>query len=85
MCCTLRRPYFLRGLTPNVSLANVYGRIKKWVAHELGISPSDAAELMLQVTGTDKRPDPDTNIGALAKAPAKALSFGLVSSPCING
>jgi len=85
LCCTLRRPYFLRGLTPNVSLANVYGRIKKWVAHELGISPSDAAELMLQVTGTDKRPDPDTNIGALAKAPAKALSFDLVPSPCING
>jgi hypothetical protein len=72
-------------LTPNVSLANVYGRIKKWVAHELGISPSDAAELMLQVTGTDKRPDPDTNIGALAKASAKALSFDLVPSPCING
>lgn len=61
------------------------GRVKKWAANELGVSPSDAAELMLQVTGTDKRPDPDTHIGALVKAPAKALSFDLVPSPRVNG
>lgn len=61
------------------------GRVKKWASHELGISPSDAAELMLQITGTDKRPDPDTHIGALVKAPAKALSFDLVPSPRVNG
>jgi hypothetical protein len=54
-------------------------------AHGLGISPPDAAELMIQVTGTDKRPDPDTNVGALAKVPAKALSFDLVPSPRVNG
>ena len=32
------------------------GRVKRWATHELGVAPSDAAELMLQVSGTDKRP-----------------------------
>jgi hypothetical protein len=61
------------------------GRVKKWATHELGISASDAAELMLQVTGTDNRPDSDVHIGTLVKAPANSLSFDLVPSPRVNG
>ena len=60
-------------------------RVKKWATHDLGISVSDAAELMLQVTGTDNRPDADTHIGTLVKGPGKALSFDLVPSPRVNG
>ena len=61
------------------------GRVKRWSTHELGITPSDAAELMLQISGTETRPDPDVHIGSLVKTPARAISFDLVPSPRING
>ncbi len=61
------------------------GRIKKWAAKELGIAPSDAAELMLQISGTNNRPDNDIHLGALVKAPAKSICFDLVPSPRVNG
>jgi hypothetical protein len=60
-------------------------RVKRWAAQEFGISASDAAELMLQVAGTDKRPDVDTHIGALVKFPDKATCFDLVPSTRVNG
>jgi hypothetical protein len=65
--------------------SSTVARVKRWATQELGISPSDAAELMLQVTGTDNRPDPDTHIGSLVKAPVKQLSFDMVPSPRVNG
>jgi hypothetical protein len=61
------------------------GRVKNWSTHELGIAPSDASELMLQVSGTDNRPDPDVHIGALVTFPQHRLTFDLVPSPRING
>jgi hypothetical protein len=61
------------------------GRVKKWSSHELGISASDAAELMLQISGTDTRPDTDIHIGALVKSPTCAICFDLVPSPRVNG
>jgi hypothetical protein len=70
-----------RTFRPSTTVA----RVKRWACHELGISASDAAELMLQITGTDIRPDADTHIGTLVKAPTKALSFDLVPSPRVNG
>jgi len=60
-------------------------RVKRWSTQELGIGASDAAELMLQITGTDVRPDVDTHIGSLVEAPTRALSFDLVPSPRVNG
>jgi hypothetical protein len=60
-------------------------RVKQWAAHEFAISASDAAELMLQVTGTDVRPDLDTHIGALVKSPERAIAFDLVPAPRVNG
>jgi len=70
-----------RTFRPSATIA----RIKTWATKELGITASDAAELMLQITGTDKRPDADVHVGALVKAPAKAISFDLVPSPRVNG
>jgi len=61
------------------------GRVKKWAAHELGVAPSDAAELMLQIKGTDNRPDTDVHIGTLIKAPEHTIEFDLVPSPRVNG
>lgn len=61
------------------------GRVKKWATRELGVAPSDAAELMLQIRGTDNRPDADIHIGMLVKAPEHTLEFDLVPSPRVNG
>lgn len=61
------------------------GRTKKWATQELGIAPSDAAELMLQIKGTDSRPDADIHIGTLVKSPQHTLEFDLVPSPRVNG
>ena len=71
----------MRTLRPSATV----GRVKKWAAGELGISASDAADMALQLSGTDNRPDPDVHIGTLAVAPVKALSFDLVPSPRVNG
>ena len=66
---------------PNATMA----RVKRWATHAFGISPSDAAELMLQVSGTDIRPDPDVHLGSLVKAPQHTLCFDLVPAPRVNG
>lgn len=60
-------------------------RVKRWATQEFGIAPSDAAELMLQISGTEQRPDPDTHIGALVKFPNKSLCLDLVPSTRVNG
>ncbi len=60
-------------------------RVKRWSVRELGISPSDAKELMLQISGTETRPDEDVHIGSLVVSPASAITFDLVPSPRING
>jgi len=60
-------------------------RVKGWAVRELGIAASDAAELMLQVSGTAQRPDPDTHIGALVKFPNRTLCLDLVPSTRVNG
>ena len=56
-----------------------------WATHELGIKPSDASELMLQISGTDTRPDADIHIGSLVRKPTRVLTFDLVPSPRVNG
>ena len=61
------------------------GRVKRWSTNELGIAPSDAAELMLQISGTNTRPDDDVHVGSLVQSPARAISFDLVPSPRVNG
>jgi len=70
-----------RAFRPSASV----GRVKNWSTHEMGIAPSDASELMLQVSGTDSRPDADIHIGALVHSSARVLVFDLVPSPRVNG
>jgi hypothetical protein len=60
-------------------------RVKHWAVREFKISHSDAAELMLQIAGTDQRPDADTHIGALVIYPQKSLCLDLVPSARVNG
>jgi hypothetical protein len=61
------------------------GRVKRWATQELSIAPTDATEMMLQVHGTDNRPDADTHIGTLVEAPQHRVVFDLVPSPRVNG
>ena len=65
--------------------SSTIARVKRWASQELGISPSDAADLALQISGTDQRPDVDVHIGSLVKHPCKTLAFDLVPSPRVNG
>lgn len=70
-----------RTFRPNATIA----RVKRWAAHAFNISASDAAELMLQIAGTDTRPDPDVHLGSLVKAPRDSVCFDLVPAPRVNG
>lgn len=65
--------------------ATTIARVKRWATHELGVNPSDAAELMLQISGTDIRPDADVHLGSLVVAPQRNITFDLVPSPRVNG
>ena len=60
-------------------------RVKRWSTHELGLSQCDAAELMLQIAGSDIRPDTDVHIGSLVKAPSHSITYDFVPAPRVNG
>ena len=70
-----------RTFRPSATIA----RIKRWAGKDFGILPSDAAELMLQISGSDTRPDLDVHVGSLVKKPAHAICFDLVPAPRVNG
>ena len=70
-----------RTFRPSATIA----RIKRWAAQELNIAPSDALELMMQIHGTELRPDGDVHVGSLVKHPAHHIAFDLVPSPRVNG
>lgn len=70
-----------RTFRPSATIA----RIKNWATQELGVAPPDAAELMLQICGTDTRPDSDIHIGSLVHSPSRSIAFDLVPSPRVNG
>ena len=61
------------------------GAVKIWAAKEFGIPREDAAELVLQLTGTQDQPDVDVHIGTLAACPACAVAFDLVPNQRIQG
>jgi hypothetical protein len=75
------RPEQHHTFRPNATIA----RVKRWAAHAFDITPSDAAELMLQIAGTDTRPDGDVHLGSLVKAPQHQVCFDLVPAPRVNG
>ena len=58
--------------------------VKRWFVHHLKMSSVDAAEHVLQVSGTTERPDPDVQIGSLVHG-ACALAFTLVPTKRIEG
>ena len=61
------------------------GAVKRWAAAKLGIPKEDAAELILQIAGTQEQPDVDVHIGTLAACPSCSIAFDLVPTPRIQG
>ena len=62
------------------------GSVKKWAAiRAFGMTPDDAAEHVLQLSGTTDRPEPDTHIGSLVTCPHCRLEFDLVPLKRVEG
>jgi hypothetical protein len=54
-------------------------RVKRWAAEKkFGMSPEEAGEHVLQLTGSDVRPDPNTHIGTLVTTHRCEVNFDLV-------
>ena len=67
---------------PGTSVA----RAKHWAAErKFGMSPGDAGEHTLQISGTQERPAPGVHLGALASSPACSTAFDLVPCERMNG
>ena len=61
-------------------------RVKRWAAErEFGMSPDEAGEHVLQITGTDDRPEPGRHLGTLVAYPDCHISFDLVPDERIQG
>lgn len=58
--------------------------VKRWFVEKLEMSEVDASEHVLQITGTTDRPDPDVQIGALARGCCD-VSFTLVPVKRVEG
>jgi hypothetical protein len=61
------------------------GRIRRWAVNKLGISPSDANELVLQVAGTNIQPSRDQHVGNFVEHGTCNVTFDLVRSYTVNG
>jgi hypothetical protein len=73
----------VRNFGPGTTVA----RVKDWAVstHVFNLTPVDAAEHVLQITGTQDRPDEDVHIGTLVHAPHCVLAFDLVAKVRVEG
>ena len=60
-------------------------RVKAWAADKLGMSPEDATEHVLQISGTHTRPSPGAHLGSLVSCPHCQAKFDLVPEERVNG
>jgi len=66
--------------------AKTVGAVKNWAAiKKLGMTPAEAGEHLLQISGTQDRPAAGTHIGALTRAPVCSVKFDLVPDERVNG
>lgn len=61
------------------------GRIRRWSLNKLGINPSDANELVLQVAGTSVQPTRDQHVGNFVEHGTCSVTLDLVRSYTVNG
>lgn len=70
------------GFPPSTTVA----RVKKWAAEkQFGMTPEEAGEHVLQISGTQDRPAPSVHIGSLTGCPACLVAFDLVPDERVNG
>lgn len=62
-------------------------RVKQWAVGKQGfdLSSVDAAEHVLQITGTQERPDEDVHVGTLVQPKRCAVEFDLVAKVRVEG
>jgi hypothetical protein len=61
------------------------GKVKTWAGREFHLSEADAAEHVLQVTGTTAQPTEDVHIGSLVQSSHCSLGFDLIPKQRIQG
>ena len=68
------------------SPATTVADVKKFAAiREFGMKPADAAEHVLQFSGSAERPEPETHVGALVSCPDCRIAFDLVPHKRVEG
>jgi hypothetical protein len=71
-----------RRFSPSATIA----RVHHWAARRaFGMTPRDAAEHVLEVQGSTKRPDRDIHIGTLAAKDSCGVAFDLVPRKRVEG
>lgn len=65
--------------------AATVGRVKRWFVKEIGMTPVDASEHVLQITGTSRRPDEDVPIGTLVTRGTCSVAFTFVPRKRVEG
>jgi hypothetical protein len=70
------------GFAPGITVA----RVKHWAAErKFGMTPAEASEHVLQISGTHDRPAPSTHLGAISHCKHCRLAFDLVPDERVNG
>lgn len=67
------------------SPAQTVEKVKQWADHAFHLSEMDAADHVLQVTGTTNQPAEDTHVGTLVHPPHCSISFDLVPKSRVQG
>ncbi|RUX23022.1 hypothetical protein EOA27_01785 [Mesorhizobium sp. M2A.F.Ca.ET.037.01.1.1] len=61
-------------------------KVKKWAAiKQFHMTPDEAGEHLLQISGTHDRPAPNTHLGTLVTQPHCQVKFDLVPDERVNG
>lgn len=76
--------YAGRSISRDFGPGSTLDRIKRWAERKFGIDQADAAEMSLQIGGTNDRPDGSTHVGSLVDKCCE-ISFDLLPSDRING
>lgn len=75
-----------RAVRHQFSPAATVSKVKKWAAiKQFNMTPEEAGEHVLQLSGSYDRPAPNTHIGTLVKHPKCEVSFDLLPDERVNG
>jgi hypothetical protein len=87
-CSRIQVSVTFNGKSPDKAFgpATTIAHVKHWATEkEFHMTPTDAGEHFLQISGTSDRPAPGTHLGALSSCPACRVNFDLVTDVKIQG